>query len=172
MNEILTYPDPFLKTVAALIDDVNKSSIQYEINYMVKIMEKIEIGLGLSSIQVGIKDSIILYRAGGKPKDNLKVLINAKISAVLDTNLQRSEEGCFSLPEIFIPIRRYKKIEVTGLDEYGGNIRIVAKEMLSNLLQHEIDHINGILMIDRLSRLQKNIFKRRLKGMKFKDKSV
>jgi len=166
MNKILLYPDPFLKKEATKVDDVNKSSVQYEINYMVKIMEKIESGLGLSSIQVGIKDSIILYRAGGKPKDNLKVLINAKISAVLDTNLQRSEEGCFSLPEIFIPIRRYKKIEVTGLDEYGGNIRIIAKEMLSNVLQHEIDHINGILMIDRLSRLQKNLFKKRLKGIK------
>jgi len=166
MNEILIYPDPFLKTKATLIDDVNKSSIQYEINYMVKIMEKIESGLGLASIQVGIKDSIILYREGGKPKDNLKVLINAKISSVLDTNLQRSEEGCFSLPEIFIPLRRYKKIEVTGLDEHGGNIRIVTEGMLSTVLQHEIDHLNGILMIDRLSRLQKNMFKKRLKGLK------
>ena len=166
MNKILTYPDPFLKITATTVDDVNRKSIQYEINYIVKIMEKIEDRLGLSASQVGIKDSIILYREGGKSKDNLKVLINAKISSVLDTNLQRSEEGCFSLPEIFIPIRRHKKIEVAGLDEYGSNVRIIAKGTLSNVLQHEIDHLNGILMIDRLSRLQKNIFKKRLKGMK------
>ncbi len=172
MNEILKYPDPYLKTKATIIDDVNKPSIKYEINYMVKIMEEIDGGLGLSSIQVGLENSIILYREGGNPKDNLKVLINAKISSVLDTNLQRSEEGCFSLPDIFIPLRRYKKIEVIGLDEYGINVRIIAKDMLSNVLQHEIDHLNGILMIDRLSKLQKNLFKRRLKGMKFKDKAV
>jgi len=174
MNEILIYPDPFLKTKATIIlmNGVNNMLVQSEIEYMFKIMEEIEDGLGLASIQVGIENSIILYREKGNPKDDLKVLINAEISCVLDINLQRSEEGCFSLPEIFIPIRRYKKIEVIGLDEHGGNIRIIAEGMLSNVLQHEIDHLNGILMIDRLSRLQRNMFKRRLKGMKFKDKPI
>jgi peptide deformylase len=172
MNKILKYPDPFLKTEATIVDNVNTILVQSEIEYMTKIMEEIEDGLGLTSIQVGIQNSIILYRDHGNPKHDLKVLINAKISCVLDKTLQRSEEGCFSLPGIFIPLRRYKKIEVVGLDEHGGDVRIVTEGMLSNVLQHEIDHLNGILMIDRLSRLQKNIFKRRLKGMKFKDKSV
>ena len=172
MNKILKYPDPFLKTEAIMVDNVNTILVQSEIEYMTKIMEEIDGGLGLASIQVGIENSIILYHDNGNSKHDLQVLINAKISHVLDTNLQKSEEGCFSLPDIFIPLRRYKKIEVNGVNENGGNVRIVAEGMLSNVLQHEIDHLNGILMIDRLSRLQKNLFKRRLKGMKFTDKSV
>jgi peptide deformylase len=164
-NKILQYPDPFLKTEAIKIYDITEE-VMKEIDYMFKIMEKIYTGLGLSSIQVGIKNSIILYRDHGKPKDNIKVLLNAKISAVLDTNLQRSEEGCFSLPEIFIPIRRYKKIEVFGIDLKGNRVFIEADGMLSNVLQHEIDHLNGILMIDKLSRLQKSLFKKKLKGIK------
>jgi peptide deformylase len=171
-DKILKYPDPFLETKATIVDNVNTILVQSEIEYMTKIMEEIKDGLGLASIQVGIKNSIILYREGGNPKHDLQVLINAKISCVLDSNLQRSEEGCFSLPGIFIPLRRYKKIEVVGLNENGGDVRIVSEGMLSNVLQHEIDHLNGILMIDRLSRLQKNMFKRRLKGMKFTARSV
>lgn len=171
MNEILIYPDPFLKTKAELVYDINDEIIK-EINFMLKIMEEIEGGLGLASIQVRIKNSIILYREHGNSKHDLKILINAKISRVLNSNFQRSEEGCFSLPGIFIPLRRYKKIEVVGKDIKGLPIKFVADGILSNVLQHEIDHLNGILMIDKLSRLQKNIFKRRLKGMKFKDKAV
>lgn len=165
MNEILIYPDPFLETKAELVYDITKEIIK-EINFMLKVMEGIEGGLGLSSIQVGIENSIILYREDGNAKHDLKILINAKISHVLDTNWQRSEEGCFSLPGIFIPLRRYKKIEVVGKDIKGLPIKFVADGMLSTVLQHEIDHLNGILMIDRLSRLQKNMFKRRLKGIK------
>jgi peptide deformylase len=172
MNEILTYPDPFLKTEATIIDNVSTILVQSEIEYMTKIMKEIEDGLGLASIQVGIDNSIILFRGDGNPKHKLITLINAEISNVLDTNLQRSEEGCLSLPGIFIPLRRYKKIEVIGLNQLGEKVVIVADGMLSNVLQHEIDHLNGILIIDRLSRLQKNIFKRRLKGMKFTARSV
>ena len=167
MNEILKYPDPFLKKEAIEIPSnyIQSTMVQNQIEFMNNILKDVD-GLGLASIQVGIINSIILYRDQGQPLGDLKVLINAKIISVLDTNLQRSEEGCFCLPEVFIPIRRYKKIEVVGLDEHGGNVRIVTKGMLSNVLQHEIDHLNGLLIINRLSRLQKSLFKKKLKGLK------
>jgi len=166
MNKILKYPDPFLKTEATMVYDITED-VSKEIDYMLKIEEEIDTtSLGLSSIQVGIKNSIILYREDGVPTHELKILLNAKISAVLNTKLQRSEEGCFSFPDIFIPIRRYKEIEVVGNDISGKSVKFVASGMLSNVLQHEIDHINGILMIDRLSRLQKNLFRKKLKGLK------
>jgi len=165
MNEILKYPNPFLKTEATTVYDITEDVIR-EINHMLKIVEEIDTSLGLSSIQVGIKNSIILYREDGVPAHNLRILLNAKISKILKATYQRSEEGCFSFPEIFIPIRRYKKIKVVGNDEHGKKVEIIADGMLSNVLQHEIDHINGILMIDRLSRLQKNLFRKKLKGLK------
>lgn len=163
-NKILTYPDPYLVTEAVNIKRIDNDTL-VKINHMFKVLEEYDDALGLSSNQVGLSESIILYRENGKFKDDLKVLINAKIVSILDTNVQRSEEGCLSLPEIFIPIRRYKKIEVVGLDQLGKKVEIVADGMLSNILQHEIDHINGFLMIDRLSRLQKNLFKKKLKGL-------
>ena len=166
MNEILTYPDPFLKKEAIIVNDIQSTIVQNEIELMNNVLKDVG-GLGLASIQVGMIDSIILYREHGQPLEDLNVLINGKISSILDTNLQRSEEGCFSLPEVFIPIRRYKKIEVVGLNRLGEKVKIEADGMLSNVLQHEIDHVNGMLMIDRLSRLQKRLFKKKLKGLKF-----
>lgn len=164
MKEILIYPDPFLRETAKVIVSVNRHTSE-EVRIMRETLDVMG-GLGLASIQVGIKNSIILYRENGDPKDDIKVLFNAKILRVLDTDLQKSEEGCFSLPEIFIPIRRYKKIEVNGLGNAGFNKTFIAEGMLANVLQHEIDHLNGMLMIDRLSKLRKNVFKKRLKGLK------
>ena len=123
-------------------------------------------GIGLAAPQVGeSRRLLVLDVSNAEEKFPLFVLINPEI--VDSEGKTESEEGCLSVPNYVSKIRRYDKVLVRGLDRNGKETEIEADGLLSRVLQHEIDHLNGILFVDRLSRIKKEFFKKRyLRAMK------
>jgi len=159
--EIITYPDIFLSCPTIPVTSIDQS-IQDIIGSMALIMYKAP-GVGLAAIQVGIEKSIIVYDITSKEEQNsLQVLINPKI-VVSEGEIISENEGCLSVPDFRADVKRAASVIVEGLDREGNPKKIEANGMLSIVLQHEIDHLNGILFIDRISSLKKNIYKKRIK---------
>jgi peptide deformylase len=117
-------------------------------------------GIGLAGPQVGINESLIVVDVG----TGLYKLINPKI--LKKEGQQVMEEGCLSIPGVYIKIKRAKKILVEAWDENSKPSKIEASDLLACVLQHEIDHLHGRLIVDYLPLLQKLTLARKLKKMK------
>ena len=119
-------------------------------------------GAGLAANQVGVSSKIIVVDRGiGTEKKDPITIINPKITA--NEEEQIGEEGCLSIPEIFADIRRAKRVEIKGIDLDGNDICFEAEGYLARALQHEMDHLQGILFWDKLSRIKRDILKRKFK---------
>ena len=163
--EILKYPDPFLKTKAAPVETVDKS-VKTLIAGMIETMYHAR-GIGLAAVQVGVDKRVIVLdvpdenveeRQKGK---NLVALVNPEITRAEGET--KYEEGCLSVPGITADVVRASEVTVKALDREGRPFTIDATGLFAIALQHEIDHLDGVLFIDRLSRLKKEIVKRKLK---------
>lgn len=169
--EILTYPDPFLKTKAARLSRVD-DSVRTLIGNMIDAMYGAR-GIGLAATQVGADARVIVldvpdarseedepYRRG----KNLVALINPEIIA--SSGVIIYEEGCLSLPGETADVERAVNVSVKAIDKNNDPVEISAEGLFAIALQHEIDHLDGILFIDRISRLKREFIKRRLKKAK------
>lgn len=157
---ILTYPDPFLKQKAKSVKEID-STVQKIIDDMVETMYDAP-GTGLAAIQVGSDKSIIVYDwLPGQENSELKALINPVIVSSSGETLSE-QEGCLSVPDYREDVKRAQYVHVEGLDRDGKTVTIKTDEFLAIVLQHEIDHLNGILFIDRISKLKRNIFKKKM----------
>jgi len=145
--ELKHYPDPVLKKKAKKIKEFKEEDRKL-IKDMIETMYKNK-GIGLAASQVGISKRIIVFDVGQGPK----VFVNPEI--LKKQGREISEEGCLSVPGKFLKIKRYKEISVKALDENGKEFKIKADGLLSCCLQQEIDHLNGILILNRLSFWQK-----------------
>jgi peptide deformylase len=153
--EIKKYPDPILKKRALEIKEI-KEEIRSLAKDMVETMIKKD-GVGLAGPQVGESRKIIVVMTESGPQ----VFLNPKIVSK-SRGKELNEEGCLSLPDLFLKINRFKEVEVEALNLSGEKIKLQAKDFMARVFQHEIDHLNGILFIDRLSWWQK--IWRRLNG--------
>ncbi|MFO8112346.1 MAG: peptide deformylase [Desulfosalsimonadaceae bacterium] len=156
---ILTYPDPFLakpvKTVTEITDEV-----QEVIENMAETMY-IAPGVGLAAIQAGIDKRIIVYDPDSDSlKRDFQVLINPCILEYHGSTISE-EEGCLSVPDMRCDIKRAERIIVEGLDREGNSLQFEAEGIPAIILQHEIDHLNGVLILDRISTLKRQIYKRK-----------
>ena len=163
--KIRKYGDTVLRKKCQEIKDVNQE-IKRLTDDMIETMFEFE-GAGLAAPQVGREKRIIIANLGNGR--NLS-LINPRI-------LKRSgkvtmEEGCLSLPDIFVKVRRPKEVTVEGLDKNGEKLRIEAKSLLARILQHEIDHLNSILMIDRIPFWKRWKLRKKLREIKQKNASL
>lgn len=162
LREIRTYPDPVLRQKAQEVTEIN-GSLQKLIDDMIETMHKAP-GIGLAAPQVGESVRLIVVDISHKEEGHpLIVLVNPEIietDKVID-----SEEGCLSVPGYYTTIKRHGKVLVKGLDREGKPVEIEAEGLLARVLQHEIDHLNGILFIDHLSPIKKEFFKKRYKRM-------
>ena len=119
-------------------------------------------GIGLAAPQVGIsKRLIVVDLSSGMEKDQLIVLANPEL--VSSEGEVVSEEGCLSLPELSVKICRAGKVVVRGLDPEGRTVEVRGEDLLARALQHEIDHLDGVLLIDRVNPLRREIAKKKLK---------
>ena len=160
---VLTYPDKFLSQSAKPVENID-SAIQNMIEGMSSTMYESP-GVGLAAIQVGFDQSIIVYDISPRDeKRSLHVLINPKIISSEGTTISESE-GCLSVPDFRADVKRSASILVEGFDRKEKPLRIEAHGHLAVVLQHEIDHLNGILFIDRISSLKRGLYKRRIKKM-------
>jgi len=148
MFDLIIYPNDILKQKTKDVKKVNKE-IRRIVNEMKKIMKKNN-GVGLAANQIGLDLSIFIAENGNK----ILTFINPKILK-LEGEKILLEEGCLSLPNIWGKIKRYPKIEVEYLDLFGKRKKIKAQGLLAQIIQHEIDHLNGILFAERAEKLYK-----------------
>ena len=159
--EILTYPDNFLTKPTKPVENIDEK-IQNLIEGMASTMYQAP-GIGLAAIQVGCDKSLLVYDVSDRDeKRSLHVLINPRIVSSEGTTISE-EEGCLSVPDFKADVKRAASILVEGVDREGKPLRIEAQGLLSVMLQHEIDHLNGILFIDHISSLKRGIYKKRVK---------
>ena len=119
-------------------------------------------GVGLAANQIGIPWRLFVVNMGVETdKDNLITLINPEITAMEGSEM--GEEGCLSIPDVIAEVNRATQIEVKAIDLNGNDIRFEAKGYLARALQHEIDHLNGVLFWDSLGKVKRDILKRKFK---------
>jgi peptide deformylase len=157
---ICIYPEPVLRQKAQRVKNID-SGIERLIDDMVETMYHAP-GIGLAANQVDRAISVLVIDIQREESEyGLIVLINSElVSARGETTF---EEGCLSVPEYFASVVRHEEVVVRGLDRRGEKIQIAAGGLLAIALQHEMDHLEGKLFIDRISPIARDIFKRRWK---------
>jgi peptide deformylase len=156
--EIKKYPDEVLKRKAVPVEGVD-DALQRLIDDMIETMYAAP-GVGLAAPQVGVPKSLIVIDVSVREeKQPLIVLINPQI--IEADGFAEFEEGCLSVPEYTAVITRAERIKVKGLDRDGVSVEIEGTGLLARALQHEIDHLEGVLFIDRLSSIKREFFKKR-----------
>lgn len=159
--DILTFPDEFLKNPVRPVENID-GSLQTIISQMAETMYHAP-GVGLAAIQVGLNKSLLVYDIAPQEEGkDLHVLINPKIIAQ-EGQIISENEGCLSVPDYRTDVPRAARILVEGVDREGKPLRFEADGMLAIVLQHEIDHLNGTLFIDRISALKRQMYTRRVK---------
>jgi peptide deformylase len=143
MLKILKYPDDFLRKKAREVEDFKDPELARLVSEMVKTMEA-EKGIGLAAPQVGSGLRICVV----KVDNTVHILVNPKIKSS-SRKKEIFEEGCLSFPGKFFPIERPIKVKVKAKNLAGKKIKIKADGLLARVFQHEIDHLDGILIIDR-----------------------
>ena len=160
LRQILTEPNKILREKSLKIDNVDKD-IQKLMDDMLETMYAAP-GIGLAAIQVGVPKRIIVLDIAPKDKPkNPMYFVNPEIITKSE-NSSTYEEGCLSVPGQFAEINRPDKCHIKYLDYYGQPKEIKADGMLATCIQHEIDHLEGILFIDYLSKLKKNMIVKKL----------
>ena len=159
--EVLTYPDRFLGQPTKAVENID-GKIQKIIDNMTETMYDAP-GAGLAAIQVGFDKSIIVFDSlPGETEKSLQVLLNPEILKS-DGEIISENEGCLSVPDFTSDVKRSSLVLVEGIDREGNPIKIEVEGYLAIVLQHEIDHLNGILFIEHLSALKRQLYKRRIK---------
>ncbi len=157
---ILTAPDPILETVSTPVDAVT-DEVRQQLDDMLETMYAAP-GIGLAAIQVGIPKRMLVIDVSreGEEKQPL-FIVNPEITWVSDDD-QLYEEGCLSLPEQYAEIERPAEVKVSYLDRNGDRQELHADGLLAVCLQHEMDHLDGVLFVDHLSALKRNMILRKL----------
>jgi peptide deformylase len=158
---IITLPDPLLRKTSAPIERVD-DELRALADDMLETMYDAP-GVGLAAVQVGILRRLIVADAAGKDEGRRPlVLINPEI-LTLGSDMRLHEEGCLSIPDVRIDIERPAWLRVRYLDRDGKPREMDASGLLATVIQHEIDHLNGRMIIDFLSRLKRDMIVRRFK---------
>jgi len=157
--KIYTYPEEVLRRRAEPVADPEDSHFQELIDDMVETMYDAP-GIGLAAPQVGVSRRLcVVDITSGEDPEGLLVLINPEVTEAWDK--ETCEEGCLSVPGFFYEVTRPGRISVRFQDRHGKPVEMVAEGLLARAIQHEIDHLNGVLFVDRLGLVKKELFKRR-----------
>ena len=171
VRKIIVEPDTILRKKSEPLHQVNDETRKL-LDDMLKTMYSAP-GIGLAAVQIGILKRVIVIDISKKEeKKNPIFLINPEITfQSKETSIY--EEGCLSLPGYFAEIERPAKCKINYIDYHGKKAELEAQGLLSTCVQHEIDHLNGILFIDYLSKLKKDMIIKKLKKQKKElDKAV
>ena len=168
IRPILTAPDPRLQAVSTDIETVD-ADIRKLVDDMADSMYAAD-GIGLAAVQIGVPKRVIVIDLDQKEgKKNPRAFINPKILWASE-ELAVFEEGCLSVPEIWDDVERPARIRCEYLDRDGNKQLLEADGLLATCLQHEMDHLNGVLFIDHLSRLKRSmVIKKLTKAKKLKE---
>lgn len=154
LKNIITVPDPLLKSISKPVDKVN-NEIKNLINDMCETMYNAP-GIGLAAVQIGIPLRVVVVDISKGEEKKPHFFVNPNIVWRSDKT-STYEEGCLSIPNQFAEIERPESCRVEYLDLSNQIKEIEVSGLLSTCIQHEIDHLNGVLFIDYLSKLKKNM---------------
>jgi peptide deformylase len=140
---ILEYPDPGLKLEARELDKESVRHLRTLVRRMTRAMRDAP-GIGLAATQVGVQERVIVYEID----DEVTALVNPRIVETSE-ECAVEEEGCLSFPGLVVPIERSVRVVCEGSTVEGEPVSVDADEMMARVIQHEIDHLDGVLIIDR-----------------------
>ena len=163
VKTIITEPNKLLRQISKPVESVGKQEQQL-MNDMLDTMYDAN-GIGLAAIQIGIPKRIIVMDIGKEGEKEPRYFVNQVIMNK-DSIKNTHEEGCLSVPEQFAEIDRQSKCEVEYLDYNGKKQLLKADGLLATCIQHEMDHLEGILFIDYLSKLKKSMIIKKLSKLK------
>ena len=154
IREIITVPDPRLKEVSKPVEGGVTDDIRALMDDMLETMYDAP-GIGLAAIQIGVpKRVIVMDLAGEGEEPNPRYFVNPEILPLTE-DLAPYEEGCLSVPDVFDEVERPTRCRVRYLDYNGKEVEEIAEGMYAVCIQHEMDHLEGTLFIDHLSRLKR-----------------
>ena len=144
------YGDPVLRSRALEVDRFDDALVE-ETRRMGQVMHD-ALGIGLAATQVGVMHRVLVYRV--EPDSPVASLVNP-VMEWQSEDAEIAEEGCLSLPGVLVEVERPLHIRVTAKDEYGDDVEIEASGLESRVIQHELDHLDGVLILDRTTREQR-----------------
>lgn len=160
LREILIIGDPILTAKSDPVDDITEDIVRLARD-MVETLHAAP-GIGLAAPQVGVSKRIIIVDLSvGEDKDALHVLVNPEI--VYKEGQSVGEEGCLSVPDVKEKVARPYRVVARGLDLQGRRVEVEGVDLLARALCHEVDHLDGILFVEKLSALKRSLIKKRFK---------
>lgn len=156
--EILQYPDPRLAIPAQRVEKIGAETRQL-VDDMVETMYAAP-GVGLAATQVDVHQQIVVIDVS-EDRSDLRVFINPEITR--REGMATNQEGCLSVPGIFDNVERAESVTVTALDRNGSRFTLNASGLLATVIQHELDHLQGKVFVERLSDLKQNRIRAKLK---------
>ncbi|MBI5409394.1 MAG: peptide deformylase [Nitrospirae bacterium] len=158
VRKIIKYPEKILREKTAQVGEFDPE-LQKLIDDMIETMYAAP-GVGLAANQVGVSKQLAVIDISVREENApLIILVNPVIT--LQEGEDEAEEGCLSIPDYTTVLKRALKVKVKALDRHGKPLELEAQGLLARALQHEIDHLNGILFVDRMSRIKREFFKKR-----------
>lgn len=164
VREICTYPNPVLSKKAAHVACVD-DEVRTLMDDMVETMY-VENGVGLAAPQVGVSRRVIVLDPrdhDAEEKVGLMALANPVIVGAEGEDV--AEEGCLSLPEFTTNVPRAERVVVTALDREGRELKIVADGLLARIFQHEIDHLDGVTLLEKAGPIKREFYKKRVRKL-------
>jgi peptide deformylase len=147
LRHVRKFGDPVLRTTALPVDRFDEA-LTDEVERMGELMHD-ALGIGLAATQLGVLHRVLVYRAYSD--DPLTALVNPAIEWASE-ELEALEEGCLSLPGVHVEVERPAQVRVRALDIEGNELTVEAEGLEARVIQHEIDHLDGILILDRIPR--------------------
>ena len=157
--KILIFPDPRLRTVAKAVESVD-DSIKKLAQDMLETMYQGS-GIGLAATQVNVHKRVIVLDIS-ESKDEPLILINPEIIKIIDPNKKKFSEGCLSVPGFYEELTRPSAVEISYLDIDGKRNLLLANDLLAVVIQHEMDHLDGKIMVDFISNIKREMIRKRL----------
>ncbi len=161
--KILLFPDPKLRTVAKPVEKIDDSIVRLTENMLQTMYEGSGIGLAATQVDVHIRVIVIDI---SEEKNSPLVLINPKIDKIIDSQQKSYSEGCLSVPGIYEELKRPGTVEISALNVEGNKFTLIAEGLLSVVIQHEMDHLEGRMMVDSLSNLKREIIRKKMIKLK------
>jgi peptide deformylase len=152
--------DPVLRAAALPVERFD-DPLRVEIERMGELMHD-ALGIGLAATQLGVLHRVLVYRA--YPEDPLMALVNPVLSWTSE-ELEIAEEGCLSLPGVHVEVERPARVRVTAQDGDGERVEVEAEGLVARVIQHEIDHLDGVLILDRAPKDQRKEAMRALREL-------
>jgi peptide deformylase len=164
--EILKYPHPVLKKRSKEVDWIDE-----EVKRLIKDMTETMYhanGVGLAACQVGVSQRVMVVDVSPiDPNETFFAMVNPEIT--FEEGEIDHEEGCLSVPDCLEKVTRRAKIHVRGVSPEGKEMEVSGEGILAIALQHEIDHLNGVLILDRISPLKRDVYRRKVKKERRKE---